>query len=60
MTFSVGQTVTNAITNELGQILRVVDIGGTAYVVSVHVTGSLREVEELWRPKELKELVERS
>jgi hypothetical protein len=59
MRFPVGQTVTNAITNEVGQIRRVVDMGGLAYIVTLRVNGTEREVEALWRPAELKEFAAR-
>jgi len=57
MKLSVGDIVTSKITQETGRILRIVKVQGRlAYVVAVKDEVSGREIESLWRPRELKEL----
>lgn len=56
----VADTVHNEITKEVGRIVRIVNIHGPGYIVVKANKPTGKEIEALWRPRELKELRDRA
>jgi hypothetical protein len=56
----VADIVHNEITKEVGRIVRIVNINGLGYIVVKANKSSGKEIEPLWRPRELKELRDRA
>jgi hypothetical protein len=56
----VADIVHNEITKEVGRIVRIVNVNGPGYIVAKANKLSGKEIEALWRPRELKELRDRA
>lgn len=60
MKLSVEDIIHNEVTNETGRIVRIVTVSGRlGYVVVTATKPFGKEIEALWRPRELKELKDR-
>ena len=57
----IGDIIHNEVTNEVGRIVRIDKVNGQlGYIVVIATKPFAKEIEALWRPRELKELRDRA
>jgi hypothetical protein len=61
MKLRIDDIIQNEVTNEVGRIVRIEKVNGRlGYIVVIGTKPFAKEIEALWRPRELKELRDRA